>query len=309
MNISKSNTLQAKKYATRIFLLLALGVFFYTIWKSKLDLVYIISSTDKEEILISVLLWSASHLVAPFFSSNFIQRTGYNFPYRTALDIHISLLPAKYLPGGIWHTIGRIGMMKSLDLPNRPITALVFLENLLPPVVTIIIGGLIVYLDAFDSIKSQWIPIAITIAMVSIIPILFILNKKILKSEHKITVLDLAFQASIVVVFWTLTSLSFITFLSAFSSVEITNGAIETAGIYLFSWGIGFISFFAPQGLGIFEAVAAILIQSNLSTEKLILVLALFRLVAIAGDLIDWAIWTGIKKLILKNQNAHPPRS
>lgn len=309
MNTSRTIILKTKKIATRIFLLLALFFFIYAIWKSRTDLFYIITNTDKQEIIISIILWGSSHLVAPLFSSRLIQKIGYNFSYRTALDINISLLPAKYLPGGIWHTIGRIGMMKSLDLPNKPITALVFLENLLPPVVTISIGGLIVYLDAFDSIKAQWIPIAITIAMASIIPILFFLNKKILKLEHKITVLDLVFQVSIVVVFWTLTSLSFITFLSAFSSVEITNGAIQTAGIYLFSWGIGFISFFAPQGLGVFEAVAANLIQSNLSTEKLILVLALFRLVAMAGDLIDWTIWAGIKKLILKNQNATSPGS
>lgn len=297
------NILQAKKYATRIFLLLALFFFTYAIWNSRTDLIYIIKNTNKQEILMSTILWGTSHLIAPLFSSRLIQKIGYNFSYRTALDINISLLPAKYLPGGIWHTIGRIGMMKSLGLPNRPITALVFLENILPPVVTISIGGIIVYLDAFDSIKAQWIPIAIAIAMASIIPILFFLNKKILKSEQKITVLDLVFQVSIVVVFWTLTSLSFITFLSAFSSVEITNRAIQTAGIYLFSWGIGFISFFAPQGLGVFEAVAASLIQSNLSTEKLILVLALFRLVAMAGDLIDWAIWTGVKKITNNNRN------
>lgn len=195
-------------------------------------------------------------------------------------------------------------MMKSLGLPNRPITALVFLENLLPPAVTIGIGGLIVYFDVLDPIKAQWIPIAIIIAMISMSAGLIFVNKKILKSDNKITLIDFAIQVSIVIIFWAITSLSFITFLSAFRSVEIFNGEFQTAGIYLLSWGIGFISFFSPQGLGVFEAVAASLIQSNLSTEKLILVLALFRLVAMTGDLIDWFIWAGVKKIMNKNNSA-----
>jgi hypothetical protein len=56
----------------------------------------------------------------------------------------------------------------------------------------------------------------------------------------------------------------------------------------LFSWGIGFISIFAPQGIGVFEVVAADLLRGVEPLMGIAAVIAGFRLIILTADAVAW---------------------
>ncbi|ANJ67708.1 hypothetical protein A9404_10275 [Halothiobacillus diazotrophicus] len=99
-------------------------------------------------------------------------------------------------------------------------------------------------------------------------------------------------------VFWILSSISFLFFLDAFSSDLLGSSWLQVVGVYLYSWGVGFLAIFAPQGVGVFEVVAANLLNSNFPIQGLIVVLVLFRLVTALADLLFWLIWLFVRKVI-----------
>ncbi len=78
-------------------------------------------------------------------------------------------------------------------------------------------------------------------------------------------------------------------YLSAFPRLALQAVPLETAGAYLFSWGVGFIAIFAPQGIGVFEVVAADLMRSDSTFMSVAALLAGFRLIILAADATVWA--------------------
>ena len=63
---------------------------------------------------------------------------------------------------------------------------------------------------------------------------------------------------------------------------------LELGGIYLFSWGVGFLAVFAPQGIGVFEMVGSQLMQSPLGFVGFAALIGGFRLVILVADLLVW---------------------
>ncbi len=61
-------------------------------------------------------------------------------------------------------------------------------------------------------------------------------------------------------------------------------------GTYLFSWGAGFVAFFAPQGIGVFEFVSGKLLEGQLDLGHAVALMASFRVIVLAGDLFAWAV-------------------
>ena len=63
----------------------------------------------------------------------------------------------------------------------------------------------------------------------------------------------------------------------------------EIAGTYLFSWGVGSLTVFAPQGIGVFETLAAGLLEATSGLGGGAALVAGFRLVVLLADLTAWA--------------------
>src|SRR5262245_34592614 len=56
---------------------------------------------------VAILPWSMVPFVSARFAVIVLGRTR-PIDYRTAFSVHALRLPAKYLPGGIWHMVGRV---------------------------------------------------------------------------------------------------------------------------------------------------------------------------------------------------------
>ena len=96
------------RIAKRIFLPIALAFLAYFAWQSRELLVELIRSAQLLKLAVAVLVWMLMYATAPLLSMLVFRAREVPLSYKTAARIHITNLPARYLPGGIWHTVGRI---------------------------------------------------------------------------------------------------------------------------------------------------------------------------------------------------------
>jgi hypothetical protein len=101
--------------------------------------------------------------------------------------------------------------------------------------------------------------------------------------------------------FWALASTAFLSYLFAFPGSTQSNSVLEITGTYLFSWAVGYVALFAPQGLGVFETVAGDVLQTTLSLGAIAVLIAGFRIVILMADLVAWGmlligklLWPGL---------------
>lgn len=74
--------------------------------------------------------------------------------------------------------------------------------------------------------------------------------------------------------------------MSAIGMVAASDGVFLTVVYYLFSFVVGFVSIFAPQGIGVFEVVYSELATSELPRTQLIIFVAGFRVLVMLSDML-----------------------
>jgi hypothetical protein len=98
-------------------------------------------------------------------------------------------------------------------------------------------------------------------------------------------------------------STSFVLYYSSLTSQTLNiSEIIHTAASYLFSWGVGYISVFAPQGIGIFEIVAGKMLILPISIGGAIAFIAGFRIVSLAADSLTFMLYYFLKHSLPKKQ-------
>jgi len=272
----------------RIFVPVAVAFLAYFAWDSRELLLDVLGSAQLLRLLAAALVWSLMHLMSPLLSMLIFRARGYPLSYKTAAGVHIANLPARYVPGGIWHTVGRIVGFQDLGIGQRDIGIFVFLENVLATGVAFVIGGSAV---AWFQDMQGWGEVA-AFAVVGGFALLFaspfILSLRIIKDEGRFPARDFLGSVLIVAFSWCIAAAAFVIYLAAFPGLELLASPLETGGAYLFSWGVGFISVFAPQGVGVFEVVAADLIRGSNNLTSTAALLAGFRLVILSADALAW---------------------
>ena len=130
----------------RLFSLLAIGFLAYFGWQSRDLLAEIVAGASVLHLLAAAGSWAVMHLLSPLFTVFVFRGSGSDLGFSTAARIHLSNLPARYIPGGIWHTVGRIVALRQLGIDARRISLFVLLENGLAVAVAFLLGGGVLYL-------------------------------------------------------------------------------------------------------------------------------------------------------------------
>jgi hypothetical protein len=283
--------------ARLIFLPLALGCLFYLAWSARHTVIAVVESARPFYLVAAIGGWCFLHLVSPVFVVAALNGCGARICYRDALRIHVLNLPARYLPGGIWHTVGRAIDYLGQGIARNQLTAFLLLENALAAAITLMFGGACVW--HFQA-THEWSQIALLGALTAasvliLIPIVFQRSALV-----KLSLVAYAMSVSVMVIFWFAAAITFVLFAHSFPTAIDLTSLFEVGGAYLFSWGVGYISFFAPQGLGVFEAVAGSVLRSVLSFGEIISIVAGFRIIVLFADAITWAIGVIVCKLRYK---------
>jgi hypothetical protein len=304
LNISSNITSLLKKTiraSKLIFTPLAFVFLCYFAWHSRQQLTLLINNANLTFFITSFCLWMFLHLLSPIFTLAIFNGWGKKKIYSRLLFIHVSRLPAKYIPGGIWHSVARWSAYKELGLNSKNILAYFFLENTLVALIALTLGAFLILfnLEIFTTIHFILSFIWLTGAVIIILIPIAVRYIKIF-NQYSVSLGYYYFAALSMLLNLLFASLSFLFFLEAFSELEIASEVLNTAGVYIFSWGVGFLAIFAPQGIGVSEYVAANLLTSNMSTFQFIALLSSFRILVLFADLFTWLIAKSFCSIIPK---------
>jgi glycosyltransferase 2 family protein len=217
---------------------------------------------------------------------------------------------SKYIPGNIFHFVGRYFLGKKAGIPNTVLMTSTFNENVglfvVASVITIIsyalngvseIGGISLYRISFFSGSSF------------ILGYLgyyhFIRNKLALSAVSTKTNL---FSVGIC---YTAFFVIFAT-VGVVISLMIAPEAIQGNGYYIFmvfisSWVIGYMTPGAPAGVGVREAVIILLLGPLTGEGECLIIAFLFRFITVAGDLFYFLLSYILAAHINKGENINNP--
>ncbi|WP_296671308.1 hypothetical protein [Sulfuricaulis sp.] len=266
---------------------MALGFLVYLAWSLHASLGEVLSQTNGIYLVASVFFWIGAHLVSPFLSALSLSRQHQVISYETAFRIHARNIIARYIPGGVWHTVGRVADFSDRGLSPRRIAGFVFLENSLAVSITLALGGASVwyfYGDGWGIIGA----IGFFAGLIGLVMSRFIVNRWVVSGSEKISFA--IYTGCIVAVgfFWAFAVAAFLLYLHAFPGWALSVSWLQIGGAYLLAWGLGFLAVFAPQGVGVFEAVLANLISDSLPLATTAVLISGFRLIMLCADTAVW---------------------
>ena len=269
------------------FAVIALAAMTLAVLGSREFLRAIWTAVDALYIVAAVLVWMGLHFLSPLFLKIVLGRSR-PLSYRDALSVHALRLPSRYLPGGIWHTVARVADLSAMGHSPRALTEFVLLENLVAAGFALGVGGAVLVAVGGE----KWRLLIGLIAFGGFIALLLApyAGRLLSRSESAIPPARYVRLILLVAFFWTLASLAFVTFVKGFRAEVFDATVLETAGAYLFSWGVGFVTIFAPQGIGVFEYVAGTLLSGKVRLVEAVSVMASFRVVVLLADLGAWAL-------------------
>lgn len=240
-----------------IFTPVALLCIAYIIWLSRLDIVSLWDASNGTLLVIACMFLSAAHFFSPLASRKVLQSLGVNVEYRVLLRTHMHRLPARYLPGGVWHTVGRAFDLHEHGVNRAAIGWMVVLENGLAICMAFLLGwGLLQFSgskpNAYDGATSLVAASAFVVIIYS--PVL--IRKFGPGTMTSLSVAKWTASCAWFAVIWTFHAAAFVAYLFALVGGNTVSHALHTGGVYLFSWAVGLVAFFAPQGIGVFEVTA-----------------------------------------------------
>lgn len=264
----------------RVYWPLAIVFLAYAAFRAMDVLPDVIADSQSGLLLCATLLWAALHLLTPALSWCVLRDAGNSIGFSRLLRIHVSRLPARYLPGGIWHTVSRVADLHGMGIPRASLVRLVALENFVPLAVAITLGGTCI---AATGDAAAGIPLVVAGATLTC-AIPFAVRHAYLGGP---TPLSLRGYASIVLVsatFWAVASIAFACYWNAYPAAASGLAPLRIAGAYLLAWAAGFAAIFAPQGVGVFEAVIALLLKGAMPFVGAAVVAAGFRVLVLCAD-------------------------
>jgi hypothetical protein len=218
----------------------------------------------------------ASKLLLVIVSQRSVALAGHRIGYRRMFAINALSQLAKYLPGGIWHFVGRAGFYHADGLPLRAVTRAMVVENLwlvLSAFLAGLIGTLTYYLSGARAGIAAAGLLAVWWALLWLIRLRFGGVR-----SWRAGLSGLALQAAV----WALVGISLWIILpgvSGWGSVALAIGA------FCLSWVVGYVAVFAPGGIGVRETVMAALLVPLLAAPDALIYAAVHRFVWVAAEL------------------------
>jgi uncharacterized membrane protein YbhN (UPF0104 family) len=270
------NLLKYIKWIWVVVVIIAVVFFLTTRWES------IFASFS--DIPVSKLLWSASFLIFSkillvYVTQNSIQKEGITLPYPDVFSIVSFTHLAKYIPGGIWHYVGRLGAYGERDFGIKKSTRALIHEN-----VYLLSGALIIGIVA-GSLSSQgkvlFKNFGINISVVALAAVIVLLwggmliaYDKIIKPPSKISYIKLIPTLFLA---WLSFGLSFGIIFPELSS----NNMLLFISVYSIGWLVGYVAIFAPGGIGVRETVLVWMLGGIMDPEYAIIFSAVHRFIFI----------------------------
>lgn len=247
--------------------------------------------------LLLCLLASAGQLVlTSAVWSTGLRALGSPVPLGRSLSATARSAPARYLPGSVWYAVGRAALLQGSPphgVPKRALAAVATVEMLLAPVLAFAVGGLLLLAAGADLPRALVLPLAAAsvalLALASPPVVDRALRWRSGGDAPRLPWPALLRLAALLAVFWLWSGGVFALYVAAFPGAT-EQPVAAVVGAYAVAWGVGWLAVFAPQGLGVTEAVLAGLLAGG--SAGLALVLGGYRAVIAVRDLAGAGIAT-----------------
>lgn len=267
----------------RLFLVCSIAFLIYVFIQNRAEVVSIFTLASYSTLLLAIFFWFSATLVMPAIAHTVLRDRENSISYGMLLSIHINRIPSKFLPGGVWQTFARAYDMNSLGVSKTDIGLVVLYENTYSIILAAIVSTLGISLLSVNELYAK-LALILFIGSVATIPVAFAFRKR----GFILTLGAYARLTVICSVFWVLACAAFYSYMNAIGLATSVDGVLLTAVYYLFSYVVGFVSIFAPQGIGVFEAVYAELASFDLPLTQAIVFVAGFRLLVMVSDMLTW---------------------
>lgn len=269
-----------------VFTPLSIFVILVFVWQSRAELDEILQNGDWILLLASLVLWIVTNILSPLVTVYLFRSYQMPITYGTALMIHCNRLPAKYLPGGIWHSVGRAADYTALGYRGKKIGMYFLMENFL--LVSVTLGISAGFIDDMISIPTLRIVVSLLPYCMGLGLLVFPISLQILFKSDFFSTKSYFMALGLLVVYWCSIGITFVTYISAFEGLQLEASTVETAAIYIFSWVLGYVALFAPQGIGVAEYISSTLLTNGSGAGAILALLVGFRVLVLIADLIAW---------------------
>ncbi|TLX20894.1 hypothetical protein [Thermomonas fusca] len=289
MNTGERKTWRSVLPVIQVALEVALIVFFICYaalnWAEILSVVARLSLVG---LMFCMAAYSAAHFLAVAAATSLLESLGQARPYKMLLGIHWRRLPAKYLPGGIWHTVGRGSDLVGNGVPMRQVAELLTVEQLL----SIWWSGFLGLALAGIAFDGEVRMVALTLSAVWIAATTLVLGW-LWRSPAYARLASAVLRPRVWLSYvggWALLASAFTAYLKV-GAVTIDN-PLQVAASYLVSWMLGALAFFAPQGMGVFEFAMSKAVSGPGGIESgLLWFIGAYRIVVLFADFSAWCMW------------------
>lgn len=219
-----------------------------------------------------------------------LHQLGHSTPLREIVLATTRALPARYLPLGVSFAIARGGLLRAAGVGIGPLAATAMLEMSFSVTVALAAGTAI--LGAVGNLPGgiAWTAAVIPVALLIMSPPIcgrflhWLAKRREAMGEFTWTWNGWLRLLAVSGAYWGWASTTFVLYLRAFPAAD-DFGSIETAGAFMIAWAVGFLTVFAPQGLGVAEIglVALLAIDENSSIAFTVIFVG-YRFVQMARD-------------------------
>ena len=204
----------------------------------------------------------------------------------------------KYLPGNIFHYIGRNQIALNSEISHGEPVAATIAEMLLLSIAALVTAIVFAGQHAIKWSLDNYTAHQVTIYSVFIVVVLSagiilyrVLSKGKTTARNIIPAKTIQFSAAIkilmvYVIYFVINGVMFILLLHSMGG-ELSKGLYSPViGMYTLSWMIGFVTPGAPAGLGIREAIMSALLVGIVGAEFVISAVVIYRIITILGDVV-----------------------
>lgn len=252
--------------------------------------------------VVAAVMLAALH---PLIALGFYQLQRFNgiaVDFPTSLGIYMRRIPARYVPGGVWHSVARLADMRW----SGNVAASLLRRQFLTEMGVVACSGLLVcalgiwFFPETGVIRAVAVAQAATGSAVSLGIAVWLFGRA---GSWRLGLALLLYFA-----IWLLAAVAFSVLSAGFDAHGHGCDLSVTAGTYLVSAVQGYLAIFAPQGWGVTEASFSMLDPCARPLQQVLASFLMYRLSAIGGDVLGYAVWILAANLPVSSRASTPPK-
>ncbi len=262
-----------------------------------------VASISIGKLLATLLLILGGKLMLVDVARRSAVAVGHHFTARQIAFMTLISQLGKYLPGGVWHFVGRAGMYHSRGMGLRRASKAILLEQLWLVVSAFCLGGMLVWNPIADHLRiSRWLPANMPAFVGTVV--FGLAWYLVLRAIHQVLAdpgergwrgpATMIFEQAVA---WTMMGLNLWVLLPGNRSFS---SAVQAVGGFAVAWAIGYIAVFAPGGIGVREAALVAVLSPMLSFEQAAVCAAVSRVIWTLAEL----LLGGVAYLFLRDSSS-----